>query len=230
MRAPRDESIVGKKVASQWMPRASRSIWARYGAAVLSIVAATAVRWLMSYWIGSRGTYPFAPIFIAIIFSAWYGGFGPAIAGSLLGLVSAILLPNAQANSGHPFLGLFMYIAVSLSLAVFGGLMARARERIARQFDELARQREQLAATLRSIGDAVIVTDAEGRITSLNPVAEKLTGWTAAEAMGRPLDDVFRIINEETREPAESPVSPRAPRRNGRWPGESHAAHCEGRA
>src|SRR6266566_2958598 len=115
------------------MPKASRSVWARYGATVLSIVAATAARWLMSYWMGGRGSYPFAPIFIAVIFSAWYGGFGPAIAASLLGLASAILLPNAQAASGSPFLGLFLYVVVSLSLAVFGGLMARARERIARQ-------------------------------------------------------------------------------------------------
>ncbi len=142
------------------MPRASRPIWARYGAAVLGIAAATVVRWMMSQWMGGRVGYPFAPIFIAIIFSAWYGGFGPAIAASLLGLGSAILLPNSQANSGYPLLGLVMYIVVSIALAVFGGLMTRARERIARQFDELARQREQLAATLRSIGDAVIVTDA----------------------------------------------------------------------
>ena len=43
--------------------------------------------------------------FIAIIFTAWYGGFGPVITASLLGLASAIILPNAQAASGHPFLG-----------------------------------------------------------------------------------------------------------------------------
>jgi len=188
------------------MPKASRSIWARYGAAVLSIVAATAIRWLMSYWMPGR-SYPFAPIFIAIIFSAWYGGFGPAIATSLLGLASAIVLPNAQAGSGNPVLGISLFIIVSLSIALFGGLIARARERIAKQFDELARQREQLAATLRSIGDAVIVTDADGRVTSLNPVAEKLTGWGAAEARGQSLDNVFRIINEETREPAENPAA-----------------------
>jgi PAS domain S-box-containing protein len=60
--------------------------------------------------------------------------------------------------------------------------------------------------TLMSIGDAVIVTDAEGRVELLNPVAEALTGWGGDEAHGRPLEEVFRIINEETRQTVESPV------------------------
>jgi len=65
---------------------------------------------------------------------------------------------------------------------------------------------EKLAVTLHSIGDAVIATDAEGRITFLNPVAEKLTGWAQAAASGRPIDNVFRIINQETRQPCAIPV------------------------
>ncbi len=71
----------------------------------------------------------------------------------------------------------------------------------------LAAERERLVVTLRSIGDGVISTDIEGGITLMNRVAEDLTGWTAEEARGRPLDAVFRIINERTREPCESPVS-----------------------
>ena len=59
---------------------------------------------------------------------------------------------------------------------------------------------------LQSIGDAVIVTDAEARITRMNPVAENLTGWTSNEAEGRPLAEVFRIVHETTREPVESPA------------------------
>jgi len=67
-------------------------------------------------------------------------------------------------------------------------------------------QREWLRVTLASIGDAVIATDAEGIITFLNPVAEALTGWPAFEAIGKPLGDVFRIINEYTRAPVDDPV------------------------
>ena len=66
---------------------------------------------------------------------------------------------------------------------------------------------EQLATTLRSIGDAVIATDARGLITLMNPVAESVTGWLAADARGASLDAVFRIINEETRNTVESPVA-----------------------
>jgi len=65
---------------------------------------------------------------------------------------------------------------------------------------------EKLAVTLNSIGDAVIATDARARVTLLNPLAEQLTGWTQAEASGRPVDEVFHIINQETRQPATIPV------------------------
>ena len=65
---------------------------------------------------------------------------------------------------------------------------------------------EKLAVTLNSIGDAVIATDAEARVTRMNPVAEHLTGWTEAEANGRPVEEVFHIINKETRQPANVPV------------------------
>ena len=59
---------------------------------------------------------------------------------------------------------------------------------------------------LQSIGDAVIITDAEGCITRMNPIAEGLTGWTLAEAQGHPLTEVFQIVSEDTRQAVESPV------------------------
>ena len=65
---------------------------------------------------------------------------------------------------------------------------------------------EQLKVTLASIGDAVIATDAVGRVTQVNLVAERLTGWTEVEALGRPLEEVFVIVNEETRQPVENPI------------------------
>ncbi|MBN9122992.1 MAG: PAS domain S-box protein, partial [Planctomycetes bacterium] len=71
---------------------------------------------------------------------------------------------------------------------------------------ELAVERERLRITLASIGDAVISTDAAGRVTFLNPAAEDLTGWTRAEAVGRPMPDVFRIVHAHTREPVENPA------------------------
>jgi len=65
---------------------------------------------------------------------------------------------------------------------------------------------EKLNVTLNSIGDAVITTDAQACITLLNPLAEKLTGWTLAEAAGRPIAEIFPIISKETRLAATIPV------------------------
>ena len=72
--------------------------------------------------------------------------------------------------------------------------------------EELRQSQEELGATLYSIGDGVITTDKEGLVKNLNPVAERMTGWTENEAKGKPIDQVFQIINEDTREKIESPV------------------------
>src|SRR5438876_9861692 len=73
--------------------------------------------------------------------------------------------------------------------------------------EALHEQREWLRVTLSSIGDAVITTDTKGSVTYLNPVAESLTGWPQAEAAGIPLEIVFKIINEETRQTGENPAT-----------------------
>ncbi len=76
----------------------------------------------------------------------------------------------------------------------------------ARDEESLRKQSEWLRITLASIGDAVISTDADGRVTFLNGVAEGLTGWPQAEAIGRRLQDIFPIVNERTRQPVENPA------------------------
>ncbi|MEN3189067.1 MAG: transporter substrate-binding domain-containing protein, partial [Atribacterota bacterium] len=67
-------------------------------------------------------------------------------------------------------------------------------------------QERWFMVTLKSLGDAVITTDPQGRVTFLNPVAQSLTGWSQEEAQGKPVEEVFRIVNEETGEPVENPV------------------------
>ena len=81
---------------------------------------------------------------------------------------------------------------------------AYVHERAARALAE--KLQSSLSTTLRSIGDAVIATDARGFITIMNPVAETLTGWGEHDARGRPLADVFRIVSETTRAPIPNPV------------------------
>jgi PAS domain S-box-containing protein len=92
---------------------------------------------------------------------------------------------------------------------VHGGLVARAAQHAVqyRATEEaLARERERLAVTLRSIGEGVITTDTNGDIVLINRVAEELTGWTQEEGAGRSLTDVFRIVDEETSQSRENPV------------------------
>ena len=71
--------------------------------------------------------------------------------------------------------------------------------------EALHEQREWLRVTLSSIGDGVITTDPKGCVTFLNPVAQSLTGWTQEEAAGVPLESVFKIVHEDTRQTVENP-------------------------
>src|SRR5262249_1696434 len=92
----------------------------------------------------------------------------------------------------------------------FVAFMVRLRRHLATRTAAaavIAEQGERLRTTLASIGDAVITTDTQGRITNLNAVAESLTRWTKEEATGQALDVVFRIVNEETRQTVKNPVT-----------------------
>lgn len=72
--------------------------------------------------------------------------------------------------------------------------------------EQLQRERDLLRVTIESIGDAVLTTDTEGRVTNMNSVAESLTGWTSDAAIGQPLEAIFRIVNETTRRTVENPA------------------------
>jgi len=72
--------------------------------------------------------------------------------------------------------------------------------------DSLLREKEHALTTLDSIGDAVMTTDMTGRITYMNPVAERLTGWRNTHAIGEPIDIVLNLISDTNRQPLESPV------------------------
>ncbi len=85
--------------------------------------------------------------------------------------------------------------------------MLAAEDALEQRTQELQQQREWFQVTLSSIGDAVITTDVQGRVTFLNPVAEAMTGWTVAEALGQPLTAVFDIVNEYTQAPVDNPVA-----------------------
>jgi PAS domain S-box-containing protein len=96
--------------------------------------------------------------------------------------------------------GLLLFLLTSAVIIVMGDVMRRSQ-------GSAVEDRERLRVTLSSIGDAVITTDAEGRISMLNPIAEQLTGWKSAEAIGRPLPEIFHILNEYSRQVVENPVA-----------------------
>ncbi|HEY7183844.1 MAG TPA: response regulator [Blastocatellia bacterium] len=82
----------------------------------------------------------------------------------------------------------------------------RAIMRLRKAEQEVRRREAWLKTVMSSIGEAVITTDLEGGLTSINPVAQQMIGWADAEAEGRPLMEVFRIVSEQTRQPSENPV------------------------
>ncbi|RKT43128.1 CHASE domain-containing hybrid sensor histidine kinase/response regulator [Thiocapsa rosea] len=102
--------------------------------------------------------------------------------------------------------GLLLTLALSGLIGTYSNRRRVLERTVLERTRELEEGKGHLEATLRSIGDAVISTDAAGRVTSLNRVAEVLTGWPMGDALGRPIPEVFRIIHARTRSEAENPV------------------------
>lgn len=174
-----------------------------YGIAIAAIIAAVLLRWLLDPVIGNA--FPLVTLFGAVAAAVWVGGLRPAIVATILGYLACAYLfiePRGQLAFHDPgfLVGLAAYLFTCSLIIGIGEAMRHAQQQ--------ANQRgEMFAVTLRSIGDAVITTDVEGRITALNAVAESLTGWTEHEAVGQPLDRVFQIVNETTRQPVENPAT-----------------------
>lgn len=99
--------------------------------------------------------------------------------------------------------GLFSFL---LGAVVFISIKTIPLRALRLAFSKLEEEKERALVTLQSIGDAVITTNAQMRIEYCNPVAEELMGWSADEAKGLPIHDVFNIVREATREPAVNPI------------------------
>ncbi len=179
-----------------------------YGVAVGSVAAAVAARLMLTGLVGDRA--PFALLFIAVLVTAWQGGLRPALLATGLGAIAslAFFLPYTFPFGLHgEALGmLVVYLLTAIGIAWLGGMMRESQSAADRLAGEFQQQANQIATTLRSIGDGVIVTDASGLVVSLNPVAETLTGWTSAEARGQLLTTVFVIVNEKSRQTVENPA------------------------
>ena len=133
-----------------------------------------------------------------------------ALGGEIEQAEEQLLEDRQKANAGaFRSAKLTVWLSSLVSIAALGGflwLLNRHFRSISQSAAALHAQKELLRATLASIGDGVIVTDAKGRVTFLNVVAQNLTGWTASSAIGKPLETVFRIVNEDTRKQVENPA------------------------
>jgi len=173
-----------------------------YLVALTAAVVAAGVRIALSPVL--HDDVPYLTFFAAVMTSAWYGGLPAGLAATAFSSLAAVLLFVRPAWwLERPDLSDFVALGI---FAVTGWLISAMSGRLheAREGERL--ETERLRTTLRSIGDGVIVTNATGMVNMLNPIAERLTGWTTAEADGRPLSEVFTIVNEDTREPVENPA------------------------
>jgi PAS domain S-box-containing protein len=185
------------------------SIVTRYGFTVLAIALSTLSRFALDPLLDLRA--PFILYFPTVLLCAWFGGLWPGVLSTALsGLIAWYVFFPPQ----YSFAVSDPTAPTQLIIFILGGvlisMLAESLHRAMRKTEESeAKERDQgerLRVTLESIGDAVITTDANGRVTFINHVAERLTGWTQNEAKGKPLTDVFKIINAQTRETVANPV------------------------
>jgi len=191
------------------MPQAklrSTSIYLRYGCSLLLVALATFVRVQLMASAGRRLTY--TTFLVAVILSSLYGGLGPGLLATVLGLVIGSHYAADVAGSrpgGYVIIALLIVWAMHALRRSKTRLEEETAERM-RVEEQEKRERQWSHITLASIGDAVITTDGEGRVNFMNAVAESLTGWTLSEATGKPLTEVFHIVNEKTGALVENPV------------------------
>jgi PAS domain S-box-containing protein len=177
------------------------NLLARYGSAAVITTLATILTYLLWSSLGST----ISPLFfVGVLFVSWYGGLRPGLLSALLSAAACNIVfsePIGQLSLGADDL---LRLAAFMIGAVFVGSLTMAR----RHAEQAALDAEkQLTITLKSIGDAVITTDASGRITFMNSIAQSLTGWQQHEAHGREIEDLFRIVDAKTRCEVETVVT-----------------------
>ena len=209
--AARERATPDDGLNESWVASAQRrghSFWSRdvLIGCLLAVAGPVAIV-LLRHAIGATGIERPALVLFAvpILLAVHVGGLVPGLlATALSALLSDYFLiapvPRFEIDS--------MIDAMQLASLVLVGVLASVLSEVHRRMrHRLDAVRVLQAVTLASIGDAVIVTDLQGRIRFLNPKAEELTGWPRAQAANQPLGSVFRIVNEETGEPCDDPVT-----------------------
>ncbi|MBC7778966.1 MAG: PAS domain S-box protein [Proteobacteria bacterium] len=180
-----------------------------YGYAGLGLLVAIAARFALDPVLGDA--LPLVTLYAAVAFAVWRAGWRAAVAVMITGyLICVVVFFEPRGRLGVFSLplvfGMLAYLVSASVMIVLGHLMHRGRARAEAAEGEVRDQAELLRVTLASIGDAVITTDNDRRITAMNEIARTLTGWTPAHARGQRLEHVFRISNEDTGEVVDNPV------------------------
>lgn len=183
---------------------------ARYGFAIGCVAAGWLCREAFSVAIGPTAL-PFVAFFPAVAIAGWYGGLGPGFLSVVLGAATAwwsFIEPTHSFSLGKAddFTLLTAFAVGAAVIVISLASMHRAQQRLIYEAKLRRRIDSQWAATLAGIGDGVIAVDMEKRVTFINAEAERVTGWTSADALGRPLTEIFHILNETTRRTVENPV------------------------
>jgi PAS domain S-box-containing protein len=187
----------------------------RYGIAALALLGSLLLRWALDPWL--RESTPFVLLYGAVAVAVWCGGTGPALLTAAIGFAASAMLFAGERFEGawgmEHWLTLASYAFSAGLVILFGHALHRSRahaeaetERCRVAEAEVKAERHRLQITLTSIGDGVLVCDTEGRVESLNPIAQSLTGWREDEARGRSLGEVFDIVSESTGLPVENPA------------------------
>ena len=169
---------------------------------------------------GAPGLPTYITFYPAVMAVAILAGLGPGLAATAVtvAIVDYWVLypPGFGIESVTDIVGQVLFAAMGTFMSTVAELYRRNRDKasayekalVQREGEaQVRRQREWLHVTLTSIGDAVLATDSAGKIAFLNPVAENMTGWQESAALGQPVQSVFRIINEQTRQPGEDIVA-----------------------
>ncbi len=166
------------------------------------LAAVILLRWLLDPILGNA--LPLVTLYGAVAAAVWLGGYRLAIPVSILGYLTChyLFIPPRgylYLDDAANVVGVIAYLFTCALIIVFGEVARLSHFRV-------TESRETFRVTLRSIGDAVITTDNNSHITYINEVGESLTGWSYSEALGKPLEQVFKIVNEVTRKSVENPV------------------------
>jgi PAS domain S-box-containing protein len=185
------------------------SIVARYAFTIVAVTVATLFRVALVPVLGEA--VPFILYFPTVVLCAWFGGKWTGLtATALTGLISWFIFISPYYSFIKADWAAPVQMTIFLLAGVLISLLAESLHQAKRKSEENEgkerKQREQLRVTLTSIGDAVIATDAQGKVIFMNEVAESLTQWKQEEASGKPLEEIFHILNEQTRQPVENPA------------------------